>query len=114
MVLLAVNGCWAPYGKENIDAANAVRFGPAKVVIMNSSEGLLRHVWIFNGNEQVRIIQDPATKKQVLDRSPIAEFKVNMASSTKNWHEYVEIYLPKNEVFTIYEQAERFCEVGRQ
>lgn len=115
VIMIIANGCWAPYGKENRDAANAVRLGPAKVVIMNSSEGLLRHIWVFSGSDQVRIIQDPATKKQGLDRRPIAEFKVNMASSARNWHEYVEIYLPKNGVFTIYEQAERFwgAPVGR-
>jgi hypothetical protein len=109
VVFLLMNGCAhnSPH-QINREGADSVRLGPAQVVIINSSEGLLRHLWVFNGWDKVRIIQNPSTMKQALDKKPIAEFKINPASSTKNWHEYVQIYLPRNGMFTIYEQAERF------
>lgn len=84
--------------------AHIIRLGPMPVVIYNSSK-VYRHIWIFEGFDDIKINRDPQTGKMVLDRVPILEFTVKPCFDV-NRHTYTVIYLPKNSSFRIYEQAE--------
>jgi len=98
----------APVAKAETgrEATLAPGFGQVPVVIINQSQ-LIRHIYLFEGREQVAIVPDYKTGGWVFSRPPLAEFKIKSAKDD-NWAEDLRISLPRNFSFVVYDQPERF------
>jgi hypothetical protein len=107
--LLLIAGCVIFFGctasSHAVRKDQVVSLGPMPVVFINPTGYVERHIWVFSGQERVKLIRNASTGQWALERPPIAEFKIERASGN-NWHEYKSIYLPANSSFVIYEQAE--------
>jgi len=121
VVVILLSGCailGATSGINNPPTANANQasgFGQAQaqranggtvpIVFVNPSSGVYRHVWLFEGRSRVEVIPDPQGG-WMFNRPVMADFKIEPANS-REWHQDAWYNLPRNSVFTVYEQAER-------
>jgi hypothetical protein len=83
----------------------SVNMGPMMVVIINPSDYVCRHVWLFNGSDRVKLIGDSGTGRPTFDRPPIAEFLIEIADGDR--HKDFSIYLPLNSSFILYDQPKQ-------
>lgn len=100
--------------KPKSDLPKTIQLGPMPVVINNPSPIFHRHVWIFEGRDEVKITSVPKKDKLVFNRPPLGEFMIKPANGD-NWHKYTTIYLPQNTSFILHEQPENFLgwHIGR-
>ncbi len=81
--------------------------GLVDVVFVNPNLGIYGHVFMFDGNEEVKIIPDARTRGWMFNRPAIAEFKIDPAYGL-NWWKEKWFKLPINHTYTLFVVGERF------
>lgn len=93
--------------KASLSAVNENQTGLVNVVFVNPNLGIWTDVFLFDGNEEVKLIPDSRNGQWAFNRPAIAKFTVDPAHSN-NWHKEKWFKLPANSVYTVFVAGKRF------
>jgi hypothetical protein len=81
--------------------------GLVDVVFVNPNLGIWTDVFLFDGNEEVKIIPDPRNGQWQFNRPAIAKFTVDPAHGN-NWWKEKWVKLPANSSYSLFIVGKRF------
>lgn len=107
-LIFQCSGCSvAPRAAKTQQAVAFNETGLVNVVFVNPNLGIWTDVFLFDGNEEVKLIPDSRNGQWAFNRPAIAKFTVDPAHSN-NWYKEKWVKLPANSVYTLFIAGKRF------